>query len=250
MARRGHKRVHARTAWVNCGTPDSSRVARAILQRVGERVYRIEDRFVNLYLVDAGRLVLVDTGTRKAEDLVCAGIRELGKEIEDIRLLLLTHHHLDHVGTAGVWKRVSNAQVAVHDADADVLAGRERRKGKGVGIRARILVTFAGIFARTLSVPPLEPDRRLGGNEVLDLQGLPTQVIHAPGHTLGSCAFDLPSEGVLFAGDAVTGRGGTAEPPWFVEDAEAATASFARLVAMHRPVLCPGHGDPIRRNPS
>ena len=133
-----------------------------VLERVAERVYRIRERFVNLYVIDVGRIVLVDTGTKGAEPLVREALKELGKELADIRLVLLTHHHLDHVGTAGVWKREAKSTVLVHDDDADVVAGRERRKGKGIGLRAKTLIAFAGVFAWSMRVPPLEPDRRLG----------------------------------------------------------------------------------------
>jgi len=217
-----------------------------VLSPVADRVYRVRDRFVNLYVIDVGKIVLVDTGTRSADGLVRRGLKEIGKDLEDVRLVLLTHHHLDHVGTAGVWKREAHASVLVHDADAEVVAGRERRKGRGVGLRATVLVAFSGLFTSSMRVPPLEPDRRLMGRETLDLLGLPAIAIHVPGHTAGSCAFHLPTEDVLFAGDAVNGRGGSPAPPWFVEDASAATASFERLVAMRPGVLCPGHGDPIR----
>ena len=98
---------------------------------------------------------------------------------------------------------------------------------------------FAGLSSRALAVPPAHPDRRLTGDETLDLLGIRLQTIHAPGHTLGSCAFLLPREGVLFAGDAVNGRGGTARPLWFVEDATAALASFRKLMDLRRRVSVP-----------
>jgi len=219
----------------------------SVLERVADRVYRIEDRFVNLYLLDVGKVALVDTGTKRAEPLVREALRELGKDAHDVGFLLLTHHHVDHVGTAGVWKREAQADVAIHEADAPVVAGRERRRGKGIGLRAKVLVAFSGVFTRLLAVPPFEPDRTFGDREILDVLGLRLETIHAPGHTLGSCAFYLPTEGVLFAGDAVNGRRGRAEPPWFVEDAEAARASYRKLTSMDVRVLCPGHGSPIRR---
>jgi len=221
-------------------------VSADVLERVAERVYRIRERFVNLYVIDVGRIVLVDTGTKGAEPLVREALKELGKELADIRLVLLTHHHLDHVGTAGVWKREAKSTVLVHDDDADVVAGRERRKGKGIGLRAKTLIAFAGVFAWSMRVPPLEPDRRLTGHETIDLLGLPAVVIHVPGHTIGSCAFHLPTEGVLFAGDAVNAREGVPRPPTIVEDAEEARRSFDRLLGIGSRTLCPGHGNPVR----
>jgi glyoxylase-like metal-dependent hydrolase (beta-lactamase superfamily II) len=217
------------------------------IERVSDRVYRIKDRFVNLYAIDAGRIALVDTGTRRAGPRIRAGLREIGKEPEDIGFILLTHHHADHMGTAGVWKQTSRANVAVHGVDAPVVAGKERRKAHGIGLRARVLLTVAGPFMRVLAPDPVTPDRTLGDREVLEILGMRVETIFAPGHTLGSCAFHLLPDDVLFSGDAVNARSGVPLPPSYIEDAEAARASFAKLAAMDVKVLAPGHGHPIRR---
>ncbi len=214
---------------------------------ITDQVYRIEDRFVNLYVLDLGKIVLVDTGTKSAEPLIRSSLREIGKEVEDIAVLLLTHHHLDHVGTAGVWKHEARAQVNLHRDDAPVAAHEVRRRSHGVGARAKALSLFMGVFTRLMSADPVTTDRILEGGETLDILGWPVDVIHAPGHTLGSCAFYARSAGVLFAGDAVNGRRGKAEPPIFVEDRDAAGDSFRKLTALDATILLPGHGSPVRR---
>jgi glyoxylase-like metal-dependent hydrolase (beta-lactamase superfamily II) len=223
-------------------------VAADRLQRIADHVYRIEDRFVNLYVLDLERIVLVDTGTKSAEPLVRSSLHEIGKDVEDIAILLLTHHHLDHVGTAGLWKREAQAQVDLHRIDAPVAAHQVRRRAHGVGARAKTLSLFMGLFTRLMSAEPVTTDRVLEGGETLDIFGWPVEVIHAPGHTLGSCAFYAQSAGVLFAGDAVNGRRGRAEPPIFVEDAEAAVDSFRKLTDLNADILLPGHGTPVRRS--
>lgn len=217
------------------------------LERVADQVYRIEDRFVNLYVLDLGKIVLVDTGTKSAEPLIRASLREIGREIEDIAVLLLTHHHLDHVGTAGIWRRETGAQVNLHRDDAPVAAHQARRRAHGIGARAKTLSVFMGLFTRLMSADPVPTDRILEGGETLDIFGWPMDVIHVPGHTLGSCGFYARSAGVLFAGDAVNGRRGKAEPPIFVEDRDASVESFRRLTDLNAVVLLPGHGSPVRR---
>ncbi len=219
------------------------------LRRITDQVYRLEDRFVNLYVLDLGKIVLVDTGTRKAEDLVRRGLRELGKEVEDIAVLLLTHHHVDHVGTAGVWKREARAQVDLHRIDAPVAARKERRRMHGARPSMKVAAAFMGLFTPLMRGAPLETDRLLDGGEVLDILGWPVEVIHAPGHTLGSCAFYARQAGILFAGDAVNGRRGTAEPPIVMEDVAASVDSFRKLTSLGAPLLLPGHGSPVRRTP-
>lgn len=218
-----------------------------LLQRVDDRVYRIEDRFVNLYVLDLGKIALVDTGTRRAEDLIRRGLRELGKEVQDISVLLLTHHHADHIGTAGVWKREAHAEVDLHRLDVPVAAHRERRRSHGVRMSMKVVAAFMGFFSPLLRVPPLETDRVLEGGEVLDVLGWPIEVVPAPGHTLGSCAFHVRDAGILFAGDAVNGRRGTAEPPIVMEDVAAAMDSYGKMTSLGARLLLPGHGSPVRR---
>ncbi len=218
-----------------------------LLRRVADQVYRLEDRFVNLYVLDLGKLILVDTGTRHAEPLIRNAIKEIGKEVEDIAVLLLTHHHADHIGTAGVWKRESGAQVDLHRLDAPVAARRERRRARGTRTSMKVLAAFLGFFSPFMRVPALETTRLLEGGEVLDVLGWPVEVIHAPGHTLGSCAFYARAVDILFAGDAVNGRRGVPEPPIVAEDVQAAFETYRRLVDLKPGTLLPGHGSPVRR---
>ena len=222
-------------------------MAADVLQRIADQVYRLEDRFVNLYLLDLGKVVLVDTGTRRAEEPIRRGLRELGKEVQDVSMLLLTHHHVDHIGTAAVWKRESRAQVDLHALDAPVAARRERRRTHGTRPSMMVVAALMGVFTPFMRGPPLETDRILQGGEVLDVLGWPIEVIHAPGHTLGSCAFYARSAGILFAGDAVNGRQGKPEPPIVVEDRHAAVDSYRKLTTLDAAILLPGHGSPVRR---
>lgn len=217
------------------------------LERVADQVYRLEDRFVNLYVLDLGKIALVDTGTRRAEEPIRRGLRELGKDVEDVAVLLLTHHHVDHVGTAGIWKRESRAQVNLHRIDVPVAARRERRRTHGTSPGTTVVAALMGLFTPLMRGPPLETDRVLEGGEVLDVLGWPVEVVRAPGHTLGSCAFYARMPDILFAGDAVNGRHGTPEPPVVVEDRAAAEDSYRALTGLKAGILLPGHGSPVRR---
>ena len=216
------------------------------LRRVAEQVYRIEDRYVNVYLLDLGKVVLVDTGTKRAGPAIRAGLRELGREPEDVAQVLLTHHHVDHIGTAAAWQRETRAHVDLHRIDAPAAAGRERRRTHGRGPWAKIMAAGMRAFVPLLRTPPVTADVLLEGGEVLDVLGWPIEVLHAPAHTHGSCAYNARRAGNLFAGDAVNGRAGRPEPPVVAEDMPAALASYRRLTALDPPLLLPGHGSPVR----
>ncbi len=224
-------------------------MAADVLQRVGEQVYRLEDRYVNVYVLDLGKVVLVDTGTKRAAPGIRAGLREIGKEPEDVAVLLLTHHHIDHIGTAAAWKRAARAQATISRIDAPAAAGTERRRTHGLTAGAKVAAALMGVFVPLTRTPPVAADRLLDGGEVLDVLGWPVEVIRAPGHTLGSCAYYARRAGILFAGDAVNGRAGKPEPPSLAEDPAAALDSYRRLISQGAPVLLPGHGSPVRRDP-
>ena len=217
------------------------------LARVADQVYRLEDRYVNVYLLDLCKVDLVDTGTKGAGPAIREGLHELGKDPEDVALLLLTHHHVDHIGTAAAWMRESRAQASLHRIDAPVAAGEERRRTHGRTARAKVFSALMGVFVPLLRTPPVAADRLLEGGEVLDVAGWPVEVLHVPGHTLGACACFARRAGILFAGDAVNGRAGKPEPPVVAEDLPAAMASYARILDLGAPVLCPGHGSVVRQ---
>ncbi len=216
------------------------------LQRVADQVYRLEHRYVNVYVLDLGKVVLVDTGTKGAGPDIRAGLREIGKEPEDVVVVLLTHHHVDHIGTAAAWKRETGAQVSLHRVDAPVAAGGRSPRSRGRTGKAKVFAALMGAFVPLMRTPPVATDRLLEGGETLDVIGWPVEVLHVPGHTLGSCAFFLRRSGILFAGDAVNGRAGAAELPIVAEDPKAAIESYERLTALRASVLLPGHGSPVR----
>src|SRR5919198_93694 len=76
---------------------------------------------VNAWLLRGDPVTLIDTGPREDRALTAleAGLRRHGLRVEDVELVLATHHHLDHVGLAATIKRRSGAAVAVLDRTAD-----------------------------------------------------------------------------------------------------------------------------------
>jgi glyoxylase-like metal-dependent hydrolase (beta-lactamase superfamily II) len=180
-------------------------------EQLAEGVWRIEaTSWVNVFLVandgggDAEGLTLIDTGTRSSGPRIVRSVRMLGFDPRAIRDVLLTHWHFDHTGSAARFAS-SSAGSAVHvgAGDLDVVAGRvdrpHRQVPRGWVTRLGRGLDAIGLFRPAAAVPdamPLEHGRRLpcaGGLEV----------IAAPGHTPGHCAFLLPERGVLLAGDAI-----------------------------------------------
>jgi glyoxylase-like metal-dependent hydrolase (beta-lactamase superfamily II) len=169
--------------------------------------------------------------------------------------VIVTHHHVDHVGTAGAVRSRSGARVLVHAADGDIVSG-ERRSHVPPGFYRQSwrpsMVRYLGHTVRVggARYRPVAAIERLGDGQTLDLPGRP-RVLHVPGHTAGHCAVVLPDRGVLFTGDALvnfdyaSGRRGL-RLHRFNEDRPRALASLDRLAALNAETLLFGHGDPWR----
>ena len=225
--------------------------------QVGPGVHRLCNVYTNWYLLEAGgRLTVLDAGLPGDWREFLSALSRLGHSPTDIDSVLITHHHRDHAGNAERL-RSSGAQVFAHPADAPYLRGEERQSDRGVvrylwrpWYASYILSYVAKGITRT---PPVAQLDDLEHGEVLDVPGAP-RVLHAPGHTAGSCALLLEDRSLLFTGDALVtldvargprGRQG----PQVVRgphtaDADLAVESLDVLVGTNAQTLLPGHGEP------
>ena len=194
-------------------------------------------RGVNVYLLALGRtLTLVDTGMPGSADAILNYGHRLGYATADLTSIVITHHHVDHVGSLAALKERTQASVLAHPADAPFIAGERPRQKRLLYPRMPVLSSSEPVSVDV----PVEDGDTLGV-----LTG--ATVVHVPGHTPGSVALHFPAERLLIAGDAIDHRGnqlGTPPAP-FTEDMEQAIASIRRLARLDFEVLCPGHGNPI-----
>ena len=199
-------------------------------------------RSVNVYAVRGKRTVLVDTGTPGMADAILAGLAKLGVREEEIGLILLTHGHPDHAGSAAELKQRLGVPLAIHRDEAHWLrAGRS----EGTPIPVRPL----GYLLKPLvkpEFPACEPDILLEEGQRLDDYGLDARLLHTPGHSPGSLSFLFPN-GDCIAGDVMAGgfvRENRPDYPFFLDDRAILHQSIARLVAEVPGRLYFGHGQP------
>src|SRR5205809_2825696 len=93
--------------------------------RVVEGLWQINLGAVNAFLIDAGDLTLIDTGLPKSDDKIVAAIESTGRNVTDVKHIIVTHCHPDHAGSVAALKRRSGARVYMHAVDAAMV-----RKGE------------------------------------------------------------------------------------------------------------------------
>ncbi|MET8574085.1 MBL fold metallo-hydrolase [Streptomyces sp. NPDC005012] len=206
------------------------------------------------FYVDAPEPAIVDTGIASSPaDGMAPALEAIGRRIEDVRWILLTHGHIDHVGGAhALWEMTGRrARVVIHEADAPMLRSRgahveEYREGRGRYLtdpEGEAKVTAA---ANAVISGEMEPSVLLRGGESIPLGGGVTVTAHAvPGHTPGSVAYVLDGQGAVFTGDAVQVHGAANGFPGYTDP-----AAYRRSLLYLRDEIRPRRlylGHPYRR---
>lgn len=163
-----------------------------------------------VYLLAGDPLTLVDTGpaTRAAWRELQARLQGLGVALRDIRRVLVTHGHHDHMGLARRLQRLG-AEVFAHPADRNNLRLRRHfsrldrvLKELGVSFPKRV-VMMVGLWALDRTSEPLAHFTPLADGHELASDHGPIRVRHVPGHSPGHVAFELPEDGVWLSGDVL-----------------------------------------------
>jgi glyoxylase-like metal-dependent hydrolase (beta-lactamase superfamily II) len=228
-------------------------------QRVADGVHRVESHgLVNWYLIeDEGRLAAIDAGLPHDWETLQRVVRDLGRTLDDLAAVVLTHAHIDHTGFAEQARTDAGATLYLPEGDGE-LATHQLRAAKSernpmlymrYGATRTLFWTMgrAGAFRSR----PLREFQTYRDGEVLEsVPGKPVAV-GTPGHTFGHTALFLPDRGVLFAGDALVTRnpytGGIG--PQLVSraataDSAQALRSLDRIAETGANTLLPGHGEP------
>ncbi len=198
----------------------------------------IKTSISNLYLLIGERPVLVDTGNPGNADLVIKTLARFGFAPRDLALILLTHAHGDHLGSANALRERTGAPIALHGADLE-MARSGHQDLRPAGLDGRLLKRFFSDHFEAV-----EPDIVLDGQTSLEAYGLDARVIQTPGHTPGSVSVILP-DGQAVIADVVRGDFVLPNRPTrhlFADDLSIVASSIQRLLGLPLTTLHPGHG--------
>lgn len=206
-------------------------------------------------LVDREGLTLIDTGLWGVARELRRVVAELGRRPTELRNVVLTHGHLDHVGGAAEIRAWSGARVWVHAADREHVAQRVKYAGAARGCgwleAAGRMTLKLGTWSRGHGIGAgyraPEVDGELRDGEMLPFWG-GLRVWHLPGHTPGHCALvaeRAEARGLVFCGDLFASYAWSAHaPPRFLSrDTPQARESLLRLAATRPGSVLPSHYD-------
>ncbi len=204
------------------------------------QVHCISMGMAQAYLIETeDGLLLVDAGSRGFENKVLRLMHSLGRN--DLRLIFISHAHLDHYGSAAALRRLTGATIAVHGLDAKAMSVGETPLGLARG-RGRLVKPLLLFFLRFRKLEPTPPDHLLGDGERLAGFGLDTRVVHLPGHTPGSACL-LVEKQLAFVGDLVSTNGHPHVQRYYAQDWSLISSSLVRLQALQPEWIYPGHGN-------
>ncbi len=217
------------------------------MPQVIEGVYFIpgQDEFIpdaHVYLIGksgSSDLSMVDAGLMGKGEYKVNTIKDLGFRLEDIKRVIMTHTHLDHVGCLReIMEMMPWLELWVQEAEAGPLEEGDERIVYGMDMFQTMMQSQYNLKAGDFT---FRVQRRLQGGETLPIGGMNWEVLHIPGHSPGSIALYDREDRVLIPGDTVYADAAIGRFDLHGADAGELKASLLRLAELDVDILLPGH---------
>lgn len=182
----------------------------------------------NAYLIKGDQPTLIDCGSKDGYPALKAALHEFGYEPGDIKHVVATHGHWDHLSGMALLREESDAKLYMHEGDRPAVEQGD--------------FNLTASFLYNRSFPPVEVDHLLRDGDTLYFNGVEMTVLHTPGHTPGSICLLTELEGtrLLIAGDTLWGG----YHPKIRSDIDEWQRSLDRLLTLNFEVATIGHAPP------
>jgi len=215
---------------------------------MGIGIHKIPLGADNCYVVKEEGTIMIDSGTPKKGKKLVQRLKKLSINPKDIKLIIITHGHWDHIGSAKEIKEITGAKIAMHQLEKDCLEKSLKLVPPAVNHWGHI---FAWIVSRLLPLAYISSTdvEIIFEDEEFSLVefGIPGNVIHTPGHSSGSVSILLET-GDAFVGDlAMNGFPLRFGPglPIFADDIQKVKESWKMLLDRGAKMIYPAHGNPF-----
>ena len=193
-------------------------------------------------------MILVDSGMPGEFNKFSNGLKDLNIDPKEIKAMVITHTHWDHIGCAKMIKDLTGAKVIVQKHEKEILLNGDPVIPPAVTLWGKILGALVKKMSKKFSIEPCEVDIVIGEEDYsLEEFGIKGKIIFTPGHSPGSISVLLDS-GDAFVGDlAMNGLPLTIGPglPIFAEDLDAVKNSWRKLISTGVKKIFPAHGKPF-----
>ncbi len=211
-------------------------------------IHTIPVGITNCYLIKQKGTILIDTGVPDNAGKILKYLEKSEIKKEDIRLIIHTHGHWDHIGNTSLLAKETGAKIAIHKTEKECIEKGTLLIPPGVTRWGRFLGHFSRMISGRVKLKTTKVDIVVD-DQGLDLSqyGVDCKVVFTPGHSYGSVSIVL-NTGEAFVGDmAMNGfpfrRG--AGLPIFAEDLELLKKSWNKLLEMDIKTVYPAHGKSI-----
>ncbi|NWG02542.1 MAG: MBL fold metallo-hydrolase [Syntrophaceae bacterium] len=193
----------------------------------------------DLSLIDAG---LTGKGNYKIQSILNAGF-----ELKAIKRIIMTHTHLDHIGClTEIQKQIPWAELWMHQLEADLLEQGDERAVYGMEM-------FRGFCEDQFGLKPgafkFKVHRKLNGGEIFDLGDSAWEVLHIPGHSMGSIGLYHRPMKILIPGDVIYADYAIGRFDLYGANGPELKKSLMRLAELEVNILLPGHNQIVRGLP-
>ena len=213
---------------------------------VKQEVFAVTSAYVNAFIVRGERSIIVDTGVPGYGARILKTMSRHDINPQDISLIIITHGHHDHTGSAAYLREKTGAPVAIHRNDVEALRTGINPPLCGVGSKGRFMVTVSKMI-KMPAVQGMEPQVLLDKEMDLFAYGIEGKIVPTPGHTEGSVSV-LLAGGCALVGDMIFGgfvRKHSPGFPYFCQDTETASKSISDILDRRPKIFYAGHGGPF-----
>ena len=211
-------------------------------------IFRIKLGLNSCYLIRGKDIVMIDGGMPGKLKVFIRKLERLDINPTDIKLIVLTHSHFDHSGSAMEIREFTGAEIAVHESEKSYLEEGGMIIPKGVNIYGKITQPWLFAIFRKISFPRFKPDILITDKPYpLNAYGIDGKIIHTPGHTPGSISVILDSGEAFVGCMAHNGFPFRMRPdlPIYALDIEEIKKYWEILIDRGTKMIYPGHGKPF-----
>ncbi|MHA1867557.1 MAG: MBL fold metallo-hydrolase [Candidatus Heimdallarchaeaceae archaeon] len=203
-------------------------------------IHRIKLGYVNSYLIkENSNYILVDTGMLKSHKKIINFLRKLSIEPKNIKLIVITHGHIDHIGSVKEMKEITGAEVLMHETEAKMV---EKGNTPEAVLTNKLLKMIFPSIKREIT--PFSVEIKVSNELSLSDYGFDAKIIHTPGHTDGSISLIFKQKHA-FIGDIVMKfplLSGKSYFPIVANEKEKIYESWKKLIDEGVEWLYPSHG--------